>query len=217
MMAEIDLIPRDYRNRVVIYGWGTRLSVAMVVFMVLSIAIYVVLNVSNRKLGENVVILQHKQQTLAQGKDALREIVEKKERYQRQWELLKNLRNSTAASKMFVIIDRAISAGDIWFLSWEFQRSSDVVELQPVSANTGYFIVMSDKAGQVEGKAWEIKTRMTIKGQASDHSALSRFVRQLYEQSEVQDVRILNTSLVKTASVVNFDMVVTVNSERVNN
>ena len=215
-MAEIDLIPRDYRNRVFIFDWGKRLSVAMAVFMALSISIYVVLNVSNRTLEKNVVILQHKQQTLANSKDALREIVEKKERYQRQWELLKNLRNSTAASKMFVIIDRAISAGDIWFLSWDFQRSSDIVELQPESEKPGNFIVLSDTSGQGKGEVWEIKTRMTVKGQANDHSALSRFVRQLYEQPEVQDVRILNTSLVKTASVVDFDMVVTVNSELVN-
>jgi hypothetical protein len=215
-MAEIDLIPRDYRNRVFIFDWGKRLSVAMAVFMLLSISIYVVLNVSNRTLEKNVVILQHKQQTLANSKDALREIVEKKERYQRQWELLKNLRNSTAASKMFVIIDRAISAGDIWFLSWDFQRTSDIVELQPESEKPGNFIVLSDTAGKGKGEAWEIKTRMTVKGQANDHSALSRFVRQLYEQPEVQDVRILNTSLVKTASVVDFDMVVTVNSELVN-
>jgi hypothetical protein len=214
-MPEIDLIPRDYRNRVFIFDWGKRLSVTMAVFMVLSISIYVVLNVSNRRLGENVVILQHKQQALAKDKDALRELDEKKERYQRQWELLKNLRNSTAASKMFVIIDQAIPAGDIWFLNWEFQRSSDIVELQPESENTGYFIVLSDKAGQGKAEACVIKTRMTVKGQANDHSALSRFVRRLYEQPEVQDVRILNTSLVKTDSVVNFDMVVTVNSELV--
>jgi hypothetical protein len=214
-MAEIDLIPRDYRSRVLIYDWGGRLSVAMAVFMVLSIAIYVVLNVSNRKLGENVTILQHKQESVAQDRDALREIAEKRDRYQRQWDLLKNLRDSTAASKMFVIVDRAIPAGDIWFLNWEFQRSGDMVKLGPESDRTGHFIVLSDKGAQDAGEACEITTRMTIKGQASDHSALSRFVEQMYEQPEVQDVRILNTSLATTASVVNFDMVVTVNSERV--
>jgi hypothetical protein len=100
-------------------------------------------------------------------------------------------------------------------MNWEYERSDNVVELQPNSARTGYYIVLSDKTEQDVGVAWEIKTRMTIKGQARDHSALSRFVRQLYEQAEVQDVRILNTSLVKTDSVVNFDMVVTINSERV--
>ena len=63
-MAEIDLIPRDYRNRVYIFEWGRRLSVAMAVFLVLSIASYVVLNVSNRRVGENVAMLQQKQQLL---------------------------------------------------------------------------------------------------------------------------------------------------------
>lgn len=214
-MAEIDLIPRDYRNRVFIFEWGRRFSVAMAAFMALSIAGYAVLNVSNQKLGKNVVTLQKRQQTLVQDQDALREIVEKRDRLQRQWDLLKNLRNSTAASRMFVIVDRSISSGDLWFMNWEFQRSADLVELQPESPRAGHYIVKSDKAGQGSEQAWEIKTSMAIKGQARDHSALSRFVRQLYQQPEVQDVRILNTSLVKTDSVVNFDMIVTINTERV--
>jgi len=215
MMAEIDLIPRDYHNRVVLYDWGRRLTVALAVFMVLSVAIYIALDVANRKLSENVALLQNKQQSIVQDRDALREVSENREQYQRKWELLKNLRNSTAAARMFVIIDRAISAGDVWFLNWEFRRSGAITELLPESAGTGYFIVLSDNNDNGDGEVWEINTRMTIKGQASDHSALSRFVRHLYEQPEVKDVRILNTSLVKTARVVNFDMVVTVNGELV--
>jgi hypothetical protein len=78
-MAEIDLIPRDYRNRVFIFDWGKRLSVTMAAFMVVSIVSYVLLNLSNRKLAENVVILQQKQQTITQDRDELRAIVEKKE------------------------------------------------------------------------------------------------------------------------------------------
>jgi hypothetical protein len=53
---------------------------------------------------------------------------------------------------------------------------------------------------------------MTIKGQAKDHAALSRFVRKLFEQPEIQDVRILNTSRLSDERIVNFDLAVTVNS-----
>ena len=214
-MTEIDLIPSDYRNRVVIYDWGRRLLVAMIVFMALGVMSYVALDVVNRKLGENAVLLQSRQNATVLDRDALREISEKRDHYKRQWELLKNLRDSTAAAKMFIIVDRAISDGDIWFLSWEFQRSGTFVEFQPESSREGYFIVLSDNKGNETGEAWQINTHMTIKGQAIDHSALSKFVRRLYEQPEVKEVRILNTSLVNTAKVVNFNMVVTVNSEQV--
>ena len=54
---------------------------------------------------------------------------------------------------------------------------------------------------------------MTIKGQAKDHAALSRFVRKLFTQAAIQDVRILNTSRVTNAKIVNFDLAVTVNSQ----
>ena len=214
-MAEIDLIPTDYRNRVMIFGWGKRLMVSFTAFTVLCVALYVGLEVANRQLGENVAVLQIRQQSVAQGRDVLREIAEKRDHYKRQWELLSYLRNSTAAPRMFEIVERAITPGDVWFLNWEFKRTGAVSKFPADSSGTGYFIALSDSKGQEAGEAWEINTRMSIKGQASDHSALSRFVRRLYEQPEVDDVRILNTSRLKTAGVVNFDMVVTVNSEQV--
>jgi len=214
-MAEIDLIPSDYRNQVVVYGWGKRLLVAVLVIITMSLMIYMALEVANKKLSENVALLQNRQQSIVVDRDALREISEKRDHYQRQWELLKNLRDSTAAAKMFMIVDRAISAGDVWFLSWEFQRSCMFVEFRPESPKEGYLIELSDSKGSKTGAAWQISTHMSIKGQASDHSALSKFVRRLYEQPEVKEVRILNTSLVNAPRVVNFDMVVTVNSEQV--
>ena len=214
-MAEIDLIPSDYRNRVVIFDWLRRLIVALVVFMLLGVVIYVVLEVANKRLGEDVESLQNRQKSIALDRDALREISEKRDHFQRQWEMLKNLRDSKAAEKMFVIVDRAISAGDVWFLSWEFQRSDTFVEFLPDSPGEDYFVVLSGNKDDGTGEALQINTHMTIKGQASDHSALSKFVRRLYEQPEVKDVRILNTSLMNAAKVVNFDMIVTVNSELV--
>jgi hypothetical protein len=177
--------------------------------------IYVVLEVANKRLREDVVSLQNRQKSIVLDRDALREISEKRDHFQRQWEMLKNLRDSKAAEKMFVIVDRAISAGDVWFLSWEFQRSDTFVESLPDSPGEGYFVVLSGNKDDGTGEAWQINTHMTIKGQASDHSALSKFVRRLYEQPEVKDVRILNTSLMNAAKVVNFDMIVTVNSELV--
>ena len=214
-MAEIDLIPSDYRNKAMVYGWGRRLLFVMLLTITVSLVSYVALEAANRKLSENVALLQNRQQSFSVNQDALREISKKRDHYQRQWELLKNLRDSTAAAKMFMIVDRAISSGEIWFLNWEFQRSDMFVEFRPESAREGYFIVLSDSNGSKAGEAWQITTHMNIKGQASDHSALSKFVRRLYEQPEVKNVRILNTSLINAAKVVNFDMIVTVNSELV--
>ena len=53
---------------------------------------------------------------------------------------------------------------------------------------------------------------MTIRGQVRDHSALSRFVRRLFEQPEIEDIRIFNTALSGDREFVNFNLAVTVNS-----
>ena len=208
-MGEIDLIPRDYRERVIIYGWGRRLSVIFTLFLALSIAVYVVLDVANRRLEKNVELLQNKQQSVAQARDLLNEVREHRDVSKHQWELLYKLRDSTAAAKMFEIIDRAILAGDIWFLNLEFIRSGAIREIPSGSSDTEYFIMLPDNK---TGEAWVINTKMKIKGSASNHSSLSRFVRRLYEQPEVKDVRILNTSITDPARAVSYDLVVTLSS-----
>jgi hypothetical protein len=56
---------------------------------------------------------------------------------------------------------------------------------------------------------------MTIQGQARDHSALSGFVRRLFEQTEIDDVRIRRTSLNRSnqSGVVDFDLAIVLNTE----
>jgi hypothetical protein len=55
---------------------------------------------------------------------------------------------------------------------------------------------------------------MTIKGQARDHSALSGFVRRLFVQPEIDDVRILRTNLSRSnrADAVDFELAVVINT-----
>ena len=55
---------------------------------------------------------------------------------------------------------------------------------------------------------------MTIRGQARDHQALSRFVRSLFEQPDINDVNVQKTSQSDYADrrVVDFSLTVVLNS-----
>jgi hypothetical protein len=57
---------------------------------------------------------------------------------------------------------------------------------------------------------------MEISGEASDHSALARFVRRLGERSEIESARILNTQVRQLggAELVEFELAVVVRSKR---
>lgn len=209
-MTGIDLIPADYRDQVRLRGWGRYTAAAAVAVLVLSVAGYFVLDSWNKKLSVEISALQSRQQISAQQSETLAMLNGKKTNFERQLSLLTGLRSGAAAPAMFRTMDNALAGNEVWFLDWDFRRAGHAVEEKPETVSTGYFIVVSDTDGSGE-EAWMIETHMTIKGQAQDHAALSRFVRKLFEQPEIQDVRILNTSRSSNERIVDFDLAVTVN------
>jgi hypothetical protein len=210
-MTGIDLIPADYRDQTRLRGWGRYTVSAVAAVLVLSVAGYFVLDSWNKKISVEITALQSRQQISAAQSETLAMLNSKKANFERQLSLLTGLRSGAAAPAMFRTIDNALAGNEVWFLDWDFQRAGHAVEKKPETVNTGYFIVVSDADGSGE-EAWMIETHMTIKGQAQDHAALSRFVRKLFEQPEIQDVRILNTSRMSKERIVDFDLAVTVNS-----
>ena len=210
-MTDIDLIPADYRDRIKVYGWARYTIAAGAAVLVLSIAGYFPLDSINEKISVEISALQSQQQISSQQSETLAALNNKKANYESQLSLLAGLRGGAAAPAMFKTIDNALSNNEVWFLDWQFQRAGHAVEKKPETVSTGYFIIISDDDGSGE-EAWMVETHMTIRGQAKDHAALSRFVRKLFDQPEILDVRILNTSRLSNARIVNFDLAVTVNN-----
>jgi hypothetical protein len=114
---------------------------------------------------------------------------------------------------MFTVIDHALDGGDVWFRSWRFQRAGAEVEMEgEESVNTGYFVVLPPDGESSESRAWRVETHMEIRGHARDHAALSTFVRRLYEQPSIEDVKVLKTNAREYdhGSLVDFDLAVVV-------
>ena len=111
---------------------------------------------------------------------------------------------------MFTTIDHAMTDADVWFETWEYQRVSSPVEQNIQPSKNGNLFILPAGNGTTTDTAWEIETHMTIKGQAKDHSALSRFVRRLSNQPEIHNIKILNTATAAHMNVVDFNIAVTV-------
>ena len=210
-MADIDLIPQEYRTRLWLHSRVKRTAAFMVLVVVTAAAMFTVFNYMAARVDRDITTLQQRQAITTQQHEALMQLNEKKKSLDHQLALLGGLRSGASAPTMFITIDRAMTGGDIWFQDWQFQRAGSAVEKPQQPASNGYFIIIpasNDKTAE----AWKIETHMTIRGQARDHSALSRFVRRLFEQPEIQDIRILNTSLAANREFVDFNLSVTVNS-----
>jgi hypothetical protein len=211
-MAEIDLIPADYRSRIWLQGKALNIGVAVALAVVVLLLALGVLHYQAIRTGRLIAGLQARQAVSAQQRERFTQLDRKRAELESRLVLLRGLRGGAVASAMFEAVDRAMVEGDVWFLSWDFNRAGSVVEHRPETASNGYFIVIPATDGKQSNEAWKIETRMQIHGQAKDYSALSEFVRRMYRQPEIQDVRIINTTLVDRTQFVDFNLAVTVNT-----
>ena len=178
----------------------------------MSTAGYFTLDYMNKTLSATISDLQGEQQISELQRGALTKLNNEKTHFNNQLSFLTDLRSGTAAPDMFKTVDHALENKEVWFLNWEFRRAGTAVEKKEEISSNGYFIIIPATNGEKTSETWKIETHMTIKGQAKDHAALSRFVRKLFSQPAIQDVRILNTSRLSNTQVVNFDLAVSVNS-----
>ncbi len=214
-MSDIDLIPQAYRT----WRWQSRwmkrttfLLAGLVGVLMLGAS---ALGVASANAKSRVEALQRIQALTAQQRVDLEQLSEEKAELERQFRVLSGLRSGAAAGDMFVTIDRALTSDDVWFLDWQFQRAGVMVGEEVRTVNTGYFIVVPDGADQLAANDLRVQTHMTIRGQSLDHSALSGFVRRLFVQPEIDDVRIHRTSLIRRnqADAVDFELAVVLNTE----
>lgn len=213
-MTDIDLIPADYRQWLQRKATLVRYSIAVVlaslVFVVAGIALARAATASRTQ----VVQLQAENAVTQQQQTQLQQLDDQLAEYERRWSLLRGLRAGAGIDDIFLLIDRSIVAGELWFVDWGFKRAGVIVNGQQRGIETGYFIIVQDTEDPFADSDLSIETHMTIRGQARDHQALSTFVRTLFEQRDIKDVNVKRTSLTNYANgrVVDFDVTIVLNS-----
>ena len=214
-MTDFNLIPNEYlvrrrRNDVVrVYGF---LLVGLLALNGVAFGYYA--HQESKTVGE-VQALQTKQAATAEQRNQLSVLDARRKDYENELRLLAGLRSGGAAKTMFTTIDRALPDKDVWFLDWQFRRAGVLVTSSQETVNTGYFIVVPDQGAAREDQPWRVQTHMTIKGHAKDHVALSTFVRNLFAQPEIEDVRVRRTTLKsgQSSKNVEFDLAIVLNTE----
>jgi hypothetical protein len=211
-MRDVDLIPADYRR---VVRFVQRAKVAGLCFLVAT----TILAASHRSLesvGERerraIAALQARQSATTQQRLELERLQEQQMRLERRLALLAAVRGGPTAESMLATIDHALAADGVWFTNWRFRRAGAEVDHVAEAVHTGYFVVLPPDAEHPEAKEWRVETHMEIKGQARDHSALSAFVNRLYDRPEIEDAKVLRTSVRPSGdgAIVDFDLDVVV-------
>ena len=212
----MDLIPADYRRYIqqlqLLHRWG----LLTLVIIALSVSLSLGLKYMASEYQKEIVVLEKKKAISSHQRGILQDLEKDRNLLTKKHRILEKLRGGALAEDMFVNIDRALNGKNIWFKNWKFIRAGSKTNEKPKGVNTGYFIVIpeADRANQKEKEAWQIQTHMEVSGQATDHEALSSFVRRVLQQPQIGDVRILNTQqqVNMDKTVVDFKLVIMVNS-----
>ena len=214
-MTDIDLIPVDYREWLARQSLLRQYGIAAAVLVALTLGLALALGHSAAEAQARVVQLKSESAITQQQQMQLQALKDQQAEFERRWSLLRGLRAGAAVDEIFSLIDRAIIAGDLWFLEWSFRRAGIIVDGQQRGVETGYFVIVADNDDPLAAPDLTVETHMTIRGQAVDHQALSKFVRALFEEPAIKDVNVQGTSLTNYANgrVVEFDITVVLNSK----
>ncbi|MDX1527858.1 MAG: PilN domain-containing protein [Gammaproteobacteria bacterium] len=214
LTTEIDLIPNDYRIHYAKVRILKRHALILIPLLVFAGLAYGALRFYTWEIEREVETLQQMTLVSSRQRDQITRLRKVADEFQRQLTMLGRLRSGGQAMDMFITIDRAIPPGDVWFRTWNFRRAGFVVKGQTSEVNRGYFVVIPAGSEASSAEPWQIETHMDIKGQARDHSTLSTFVQRLFDQPQIQDVRVVNTAQrsYQNTKVVDFDMRIIVRS-----
>jgi len=213
-VAELDLIPQDYRNRLSQRAMFRQYVVVFAILNILVLASSGLLVQFSKGAKATVQDLQSQSAITEQQQEQLEQLRSQQVEYERRWSLLRGLRAGAAVEDIFRIIDRALTNNDLWFVNWNFRRAGVVVDGETQDVETGYFMIVLEEGSFSDNSEWQVETRMTVSGQARDHQALSTFVRALFEQPSIKDVSVQKTSLTDYANgrVVEFELTIVLNS-----
>ncbi|MBF0187699.1 MAG: PilN domain-containing protein [Magnetococcales bacterium] len=187
-MAEIDLIPHEYRRQLLYRRW---FSIFVPLFLIMIVIIAFgsgELKRRNQHFITEIERLGSDIRTVMGRKTDLERLKSEEQAIQNRIEQLNQLRKGLPIRYLFLAIDRSLNGG-VWFLDWSFQKV-ETEEQSPIST-------LLDAAKHTAPPAKMDPSRfntMTIHGQALDHTALSDFVRRLTMQPLINHVRIVKTN-----------------------
>jgi len=202
-MSEFNLIPAEFHARVRqrrLLLLNASAAVAVVLLCVGSLGI--AHHLLDQREAELIVLRQHKALSVQQ-QDRLTYLQSQKTKLESDLRLLSSLQSTVPMADIVVAVEDAAQPADVHFQSWAFRRAGIRTADDPEVRQPSYYVLAAEQTFPV---SWESLTHMTIHGEAKDHAALSTFVQRLFEQRDIEDVRIQRSS--RTERGVEFQLAV---------
>ena len=141
-MAELDLIPQDYRSRLQRRSELRRFVIAFAVLNVIVLVSTGAFSQLTKQASSRIAELKSQNAITEQQQLRLETLTGEQQEYERRWSLLQGLRAGAAIEDIFAIIDRAVVGDNLWFENWSFRRAGVVVDGETRGVVTGYFVIV---------------------------------------------------------------------------
>jgi hypothetical protein len=214
-MTEFNLIPADYRECEQIQQKLYTFAFILLGLVLSIVGLSVVLKHITVSLNSEIQQREEGKMLTLQQQQKFNDLLAQERKLTKRLEIFEALRGGPPVRKLFLAIDRIMDES-VWFTEWTFQRAGEIVEATPQTTQNGYFITIpEDTSGSGKPQVWQLKSHMQIAGGAMSHSALSSFVNKLIALPEIEDVKIINTSLKSflTTQTVDFSMIVIIDNK----
>lgn len=203
-MSEFNLIPEEYyaglrRRRLMLMAMSAAIAVVVLMGGSIGAANYVL----SEREAELMALRQQKALSVQQ-QDRLTLLQQQKNKLESDLRLLSSLQSGAPITRVVAAVERAAKPAGVNFENWSFVRAGIRTGTDTEARPPSYYALAT--ADQGFPTTWESLAHMTIEGRAKDHAALSTFVQSLFEQPDIEDVRIQRAS--KGEQGVEFDLAV---------
>ena len=210
-MKEINFITEAYRENLAKLRVFKLSIIGIVIFLTITGASFAAITQVKNSTNKEIEKLTKVRELAKSQLDQLALLDKEKQDLDEKWNLLKGLRSTSAPEDLFYAIDLSLKDLDVWFTQLRYERKEHAAS-ESEFIETGYFIIISPNK---EKDSYAIGTTLMITGGSSNHSTLSSFVKNLLNQTSINDAKVLETSTDASAAVphINFTLEIKVQSE----
>lgn len=204
-MADIDMIPRSYRDAVRLRRTVRRTGAALAMIVLVAAGAHATLRWRNANLERKTVALQLAANT-AQSQTA-RLATEHAERTRRlqQEGLLRALRRDGELAALTAAIDSALP-GTVWLTALSLRRDLQAAPAAgtPPAPGVPASTLTIIPTGSADGSALQMDSRVELTGQARDYHGITGFLSNLGRAPGMHDVQLLSSGTNPQATAIDF-------------
>lgn len=192
-MAEIDMIPRSYHAAMQLQR---RLGGFALCAAALLLTALLTSGLLRWRIATQAPLINQLRSNTAQTARLRAQLIvlsARKSVLSQQTAALRTLRGGGEVTRVADAIEASLNTG-VWFKELHFAREASLLPAgQPAATQTGYLMVLPAGAGANASDTWRLSNNLEINGAATDHAALTDFLRSLSNQPAIADVHFVNS------------------------